>query len=74
MTLSGHRQIVKLLLERAADINSTDTQFGATPAGWAIEYLRVMDGAAIRVAQLPSDRRGRRDGLEHMTPRKLSQR
>jgi len=35
-TLNGHRQIVQLLLERGADINSTDSQFGATPAGWAI--------------------------------------
>ena len=39
-TLNGHRQIVQLLLERGADINGTDSQFGATPAGWAIEYLR----------------------------------
>src|SRR2546422_7058552 len=29
-TLNGHRQIVQLLLERGADINSTDSQFGAT--------------------------------------------
>ena len=43
-TLNGHRQIVQLLLERGADINSTDSQFGATPAGWAIEYLREMGG------------------------------
>jgi ankyrin repeat protein len=42
--LNGHRQIVQLLLERRADINSTDSQFGATPAGWAIEYLREMGG------------------------------
>ena len=39
-----HRQIVRLLLQRGADINSTDSQFGATPAGWAIEYLREMGG------------------------------
>ena len=32
------------LLERGADINSTDSRFGATPAGWAIEYLREMGG------------------------------
>ncbi len=43
-TLNGHRHIVKLLLERGADINSTDSRFGATPAGWAIEYLREKGG------------------------------
>ena len=42
--LNGHRQIVQLLLERGADINSTDSQSGATPTGWAIEYLREMGG------------------------------
>src|SRR6266568_3903457 len=42
--MNGYRQIVQLLLERGADINSTDSQFGATPAGWAIEYLREMGG------------------------------
>jgi ankyrin repeat protein len=40
----GHRQIVQLLLERGAEINSRDDQFGATPAGWAIEYLREAGG------------------------------
>jgi hypothetical protein len=35
---------VQLLLERGADINSRDSRFGATPAGWAIEYLREMGG------------------------------
>jgi ankyrin repeat protein len=43
-TLSGHRHVVRLLLERGAEINSTDSRFGATPAGWAIEYLREMGG------------------------------
>jgi ankyrin repeat protein len=43
-TLNGHRQIVQLLLERGADINSRDSEFGATPAGWALEYLREMGG------------------------------
>ena len=43
-TLNGHRQIAELLLERGADINSADSQFGATPTGWAIEYLREMGG------------------------------
>jgi Ankyrin repeats (3 copies) len=42
--LNGHRQIAQLLLERGPDINSADSQFGATPAGWAIEYLREMGG------------------------------
>jgi hypothetical protein len=37
---TGHRQIVEALLERGANINSTDSRFGAIPAGWAIEYLR----------------------------------
>ena len=46
--LHGHRPIVQLLIERGADINSTDSQFGATPAGWAIEYLREM-GAHLAI-------------------------
>jgi ankyrin repeat protein len=43
-TLHGHRPIVELLLQRGADINRTDSQLGATPAGWAIEYLREKGG------------------------------
>jgi len=35
----GLREIVQLLLDRGAEINSRDSQFGATPAGWAIEYF-----------------------------------
>ncbi|HEV2494341.1 MAG TPA: ankyrin repeat domain-containing protein [Terriglobia bacterium] len=41
---NGHRHVVRLLVERGADVNSTDSQFGATPAGWAIEYLRELGG------------------------------
>lgn len=41
---AGHRDIARLLVERGADINSADGEFGATPAGWAIEYLREMGG------------------------------
>jgi ankyrin repeat protein len=46
--MNGHRQVVRLLIERGADVNSTDNQFGATPAGWAIEYLREM-GAHLAI-------------------------
>lgn len=40
----GHRPVVELLVGLGAQINATDSQFGATPAGWAIEYLREMGG------------------------------
>lgn len=42
--LNGHRRIVELLVEGGADVNSRDRRFGATPAGWAIEYLRELGG------------------------------
>lgn len=40
----GHRAVVQELVSRGADVNAKDTRFGATPAGWAIEYLREMGG------------------------------
>jgi hypothetical protein len=40
----GNRPIVQLLIERGAEINARDSRFGATPAGWAIEYLRELGG------------------------------
>ena len=40
----GHREVVRALVEHGAEINPGDSQFGATPAGWAIEYLREMGG------------------------------
>ncbi|MGP0017246.1 MAG: ankyrin repeat domain-containing protein [Candidatus Sulfotelmatobacter sp.] len=40
----GHRGAVQALVEHGADINAADSKFGATPAGWAIEYLREMGG------------------------------
>src|SRR5579864_7359792 len=40
----GHRDVVRVLVEAGADINAADDQFSATPAGWAIEYLRGMGG------------------------------
>ena len=42
--LNGHREVVRLLVERGAAINRTDNRFGATPTGWAIEYLREIGG------------------------------
>ena len=36
----GDREIANLLIDAGADINARDGKFGATPAGWAIEYLR----------------------------------
>ena len=41
---SGHRDAVRILVEAGAYINAVDGQYGATPAGWAIEYLRGMGG------------------------------
>jgi ankyrin repeat protein len=40
----GRRQIVELLVLHGADINARDTRYRATPAGWAIEYLREVGG------------------------------
>lgn len=40
----GHRDVVRVLVEAGADINARDSQYHATPAGWAIEYLRAMGG------------------------------
>ena len=35
---------MRFLVEHGADINARDGRFGATPAGWAIEYLRELGG------------------------------
>ncbi|HEX8896429.1 MAG TPA: ankyrin repeat domain-containing protein [Terriglobales bacterium] len=43
-SFGGRRSVVRELVRQGADINATDTQFGATPTGWAIEYLREMGG------------------------------
>ena len=40
----GQRPVVQLLVQHGANINATDSRFGATPAGWAIEYLRELGG------------------------------
>jgi ankyrin repeat protein len=42
--IHGHRAVVRLLVDAGANINCADDQFGASPAGWAIEYLREMGG------------------------------
>jgi hypothetical protein len=42
--LNGRRRIAQLLVEHGADVNRRDAEFGATPAGWAIEYLRELGG------------------------------
>lgn len=36
----GRRAVAELLLDAGAELNARDDTFGATPAGWAIEYLR----------------------------------
>jgi ankyrin repeat protein len=50
-TFDGLREIVQLLLDRGAEINSRDRQFGATRTGWAIEYLRKR-GGYLEIADL----------------------
>src|ERR1700754_780049 len=40
----AQQSIVKFLVENGAEINSRDAAFGATPTGWAIEYLRELGG------------------------------
>lgn len=40
----GRRDLVQLLVKHGAHINARDDRFGATPAGWAIEYLRELGG------------------------------
>ena len=45
---NGHREVVQMLIERGADPNARDLRFGATPAGWALEYLRLQ-GAFLAI-------------------------
>src|SRR5262245_33232238 len=42
--LHGQQEVVRWLVSQGADINARDARFGATPAGWAIEYLRELGG------------------------------
>jgi hypothetical protein len=41
---SGHQELARYLVEQGADVNVRDGRFDATPAGWAIEYLRELGG------------------------------
>jgi hypothetical protein len=40
----GHIPVVEELISHGANVNAIDSKFSATPAGWAIEYLREMGG------------------------------
>jgi ankyrin repeat protein len=40
----GHCELVRLLVKCGGEINARDDRFGATPTGWAIEYLRELGG------------------------------
>jgi len=40
----GHRAVAQFLIQHGAEVNALDGKHGATPAGWAIEYLREMGG------------------------------
>jgi ankyrin repeat protein len=42
--LHGNQELARFLVERGADVNARDERFHATPAGWAIEYLRGLGG------------------------------
>ena len=41
---NGNQELARFLVEQGADVNARDDRFGATPAGWAIEYLRGLGG------------------------------
>jgi ankyrin repeat protein len=41
---SGNQELARFLVEQGADVNARDDRFDATPAGWAIEYLRGLGG------------------------------
>ena len=37
----GHVDVVKLLIERGADVNAADTFYGEVPLGWALSHDHV---------------------------------
>ena|SRR5213083_3012724 len=53
------RDLVRILVAAGAPLNARDTKFHATPAGWAIEYLRELGavlGIEIEDARFAIDR------------------
>ncbi len=44
----GRQELAESLVKMGADVNARDNRFRATPAGWAIEYLREM-GALLGI-------------------------
>ena len=53
------RELVRILVAAGASLNARDTKFHATPAGWAIEYLRELGallGVEIEDARFAIDR------------------
>ena len=67
----GRRGIAELLLNAGAEINARDTTYGATPAGWAIHYLRERGALlAIEIEDvLFAIRRGDADWAERLVTR-----
>ncbi|HEY8508415.1 MAG TPA: ankyrin repeat domain-containing protein [Steroidobacteraceae bacterium] len=47
--MRGHIDLVRLLLERDADINLRDATYQSTPLGWAREFRR-REAAALLLA------------------------
>src|SRR5262249_3958346 len=64
----GRRAIVDMLLNAGADINARDATYSATPAGWAIHYLRERGALlAIEIEDvLFAIRRGDADWVERL--------
>lgn len=67
---SGDRMIAAALLDAGADINARDQQFGATPAGWAIEYLRQR--GALLAIEIEDARHAVLNGDEQLVQRYLA--
>lgn len=68
---NGHQSIMQLLIDRGADLNARDSKFGATPAGWAIHFLR--DRGALLAVEIEDALFAIRRGDSELT-RRLVQR